>query len=62
MPTCAWCTQLEGSAGFDAPFSLAGATLILLRCTGSQGPFRDPDTVTLHGVVTVAALAGHETA
>lgn len=42
--------------------TLAGAGLILLRCTGSQGPFRDPDNLSLHGVVTVSALAGHETA
>ena len=42
------------------PLTPVGCNLILLRCTGSQGPFRDPDDVTLHGVVTVAALAGHE--
>lgn len=42
------------------PISPVGCNVILLRCTSSQGPFRDPDDVTLHGVVTVAALAGHE--
>lgn len=44
------------------PLTIAGAALVLLRCTGTQGPFRDPDTVALHGVVTLTALAGHETA
>ena len=39
---------------------LVGADLIALRCTGAQGPFRDPDNVAVHGIVTVAALAGHE--
>ena len=42
------------------PLSVSGCDLVLLRCTGSQGPFRDPDDVTLHGVVTVTVLAGHE--
>lgn len=42
------------------PLTPVGCNVILLRCTGLQGPFRDPDDVTLHGVVTVAALAGHE--
>ena len=40
----------------------AGCTVFALRCTGAQGPFRDPDGMTLHGVVTVSALAGHEAA
>lgn len=44
------------------PLSVPGCNLVLLRCTASQGPFRDPDDVTLHGVVTVTALAGHEAA
>ena len=43
------------------PLNVAGCNLILLRCTGAQGPFRDPDDVTLHGTVTATALAGHET-
>lgn len=44
------------------PLSVAGCNLIVLRCTSSRGPFRDPDDITLHGVVTLTALAGHETA
>lgn len=44
------------------PLALPDTALVVLRCTGTQGPFRDPDTVALHGVVTLAALAGHETA
>lgn len=44
------------------PLTVPGAVLVMLRCTGAQGPFRDPDTVALHGVVTLTALAGHETA
>ena len=44
------------------PLSIVGCTLIQLRCTAAQGPFRDPDGVTVHGVVTVTALAGHEAA
>lgn len=43
------------------PLTVSGCAVILLRCTTSAGPFRDPDGVTLHGVVTVTALAGHET-
>ena len=35
------------------PLAVPGCNLILLRCTASQGPFRDPDDITLHGVVTV---------
>ena len=42
------------------PLALSGADLVLMRCTGTQGPLRDPDEVTLHAVVTVTALAGHE--
>lgn len=42
--------------------AVPGIDLILLRCIGAQGPFRDPDNIALHGVVTVAALAGHEAA
>ena len=44
------------------PLTIASCNLILLRCTDAQGPFRDPDDITLHGVVTVTALAGHESA
>ena len=43
------------------PIAVSGCALVLLRCTGAQGPFRDPDTVALHGIVTVSALAGYET-
>jgi hypothetical protein len=39
-----------------------GCNLVLLRCTAERGPLRDPDEITLHGVVTVTALAGHEAA
>ena len=42
------------------PLSVPGCNLVLLRCTGAKGPMRDPDGVTLHGIVTVTALAGHE--
>ena len=44
------------------PLSAPGRNLILLRCTAAQGPFRDPDNIALHGIVTVTALAGHEAA
>ncbi len=44
------------------PLSVPGCAVVLMRCTATQGPFRDPDTVALHGVVTLAVLAGHETA
>lgn len=44
------------------PLALPDAAFLVLRCTGTQGPFRDPDTVALHGIVTLAVLAGHETA
>ncbi len=43
------------------PLTIPGVGLVLMRCTAAQGPFRDPDTVALHGIVTVSALAGHET-
>ncbi len=42
------------------PLAVPGVGVIALRCTAAQGPFRDPDTVALHGIVTVLALAGHE--
>ena len=42
------------------PLTVPGCTVVVLRCTGAIGPSRDPDTVALHGVVTVAVLAGHE--
>ena len=44
------------------PLTAVGCNLILLRCTAARGPFRDPDDITLHGVVSVTALAGHEVA
>ena len=44
------------------PLTVVGCNLILLRCTTARGPFRDPDDITLHGVVSVTALAGHEVA
>lgn len=44
------------------PLAVPGTSVVVLRCTGAQGPFRDPDTVALHGIVTVTALAGHEAA
>jgi len=40
----------------DAP----GVALLSLLCTGARGPFRDPDEVALHGVVSVTVAAGHE--
>lgn len=43
------------------PLTAMGCTVILLRCAASVGPFRDPDGTTVHGIVTVTALAGHET-
>ncbi len=41
---------------------VVGCALVILRCTGAQGPFRDPDNLSLHGIVSVSALAGHELA
>ena len=46
----------------DRALAVPGCNLLLLRCTGAQGPFRDPDNVALHGIVTVTVLAGHEAA
>lgn len=43
------------------PLTVPACNLVVLRCTGAQGPLRDPDGMTLHGIVTVTALAGHET-
>ena len=42
------------------PLAVTGCNLVVLCCTAARGPFRDPDGVTLHGVVSVTALAGHE--
>lgn len=43
-----------------AALSLASPyNLVLLRVTNMVGPFRDPDGMTLHGVVTVRALVDH---
>lgn len=42
--------------------SASGIAVLAVRCTGAQGPFRDPDEVALHGIVTVSVLAGHEAA
>lgn len=44
------------------PLAVAGVSTLTLRCTASRGPFRDPDEVALHGVVTLAVLCGHEAA
>ncbi len=38
-----------------------GLDVVLARCTDARGPFRDPDELALHGVVTLSVLAGHET-
>jgi hypothetical protein len=40
--------------------AVAGCNLIVLRCTNAQGPFRDPDNISVHGVVSLTALAGNE--
>lgn len=42
------------------PIPVPGVALLSLLCTDARGPARDPDEVALHGIVTVAALAGHE--
>lgn len=42
------------------PLVVPGCNLVLLRCTGAKGPMRDADGLTLHGIVTVTVLAGHE--
>lgn len=38
----------------DAPYNN-----VLTRVTNQIGPFRDPDGLTLHGIVTVRALVDH---
>ena len=40
--------------------TVAGLNVVTVRCTAARGPDRDPDEVSLHGVVTVVVLAGHE--
>lgn len=40
----------------------SGLDVLTCRCTDALGPFRDPDDVALHGIVTVTVLAGHEAA
>ncbi len=42
--------------------SAPGIAVLTCRCSATQGPFRDPDEVALHGVVTLTVLAGHEAA
>lgn len=42
------------------PLAVPGVAVVACRCTSARGPDRDPDEVTLHGVVTVTVLAGHE--
>lgn len=42
--------------------SVSGASVLTCRCTAAVGPFRDPDEIALHGVVTLTVLAGHEAA
>lgn len=44
------------------PLTVAGISVLTLRCTTARGPVRDPDEIALHGIVTLAVLAGHETA
>jgi hypothetical protein len=44
------------------PLGASDCGVVLVRCTASQGPFRDPDGLTVHAVVTVGVLAGHEAA
>lgn len=40
--------------------AVSGVAVLSVLCTGSQGPYRDPDGVTLHGVVTLRVRCGHE--
>ncbi len=37
-----------------------GISVLSVLCTDSRGPFRDPDEVALHGVVSLTVAAGHE--
>ena len=39
---------------------VSGVTILSVLCTDARGPFRDPDEVALHGVVSVTVAAGHE--
>ena len=41
--------------------SIPSIGVLSILCTGTRGPFRDPDEAALHGVVTVTVAAGHET-
>ncbi len=40
--------------------AVAGVAVVSVLCTDARGPFRDPDEVALHGVVSVTVSAGHE--
>ncbi len=40
--------------------TVPGVDVVTVLSTASQGPFRDPDEVALHGVVTLRVLCGHE--
>ena len=40
--------------------SVSGMAVFSVLCTEARGPFRDPDEVALHGVVSVTVAAGHE--
>jgi hypothetical protein len=48
-------TLHSASLSMDAPY-----ILVLMRVTNMLGPYRDPDGMTLHGVVTVRALVNHD--
>lgn len=47
-------TLHNASLSMESPF-----ILVLIRVTNMLGPYRDPDGMTLHGVVTVRALVNH---
>lgn len=47
-------TLHAASLSMDAPFNC-----VLIRVTNMLGPYRDPDGMTLHGIVTVRALIDH---
>ena len=40
--------------------AVTGVSVVSVLCTDARGPFRDPDEVALHGVVSVSVAAGHE--
>lgn len=42
------------------PMTAAGCNIVVVSCTGSQGPFRDEDNISLHGILQVQIIAGHE--